>query len=88
MPRKSPDPLANLSTRGHIDQAQFLAGREFQRHFGLADKRRPDNLTGEQLTAWKWLGKCYVRLGADGSALVNDVLIHCDDRKTDRGGEG
>jgi hypothetical protein len=66
-----------------------LAGREFQRHFGIADKRRAvdfelerqGNLTADQLLAWKWLAKCYRALGADGSALINDVLI---DAKTAR----
>ena len=27
------DPLADRLSRGHIDQAQYLAGREFQKHF-------------------------------------------------------
>ena len=31
------DPLADHLARGHIDQAQYLAGREFQRHFGVAE---------------------------------------------------
>jgi hypothetical protein len=69
--------------RAWIDQAQFLAGREFQRHFEIADKRRPadlqrvrpGNLADEQLAAWKAQVRCYRALGADGSALVNDVLI-------------
>jgi hypothetical protein len=35
------DPLADHFARGRIDMAQFRAGREFQKHFALADKRRP-----------------------------------------------
>jgi hypothetical protein len=84
------DPLADRFSRGYIDQAQFDAGREFQRHFGIAE-RGPravqwseavdgdpprENLTDGQLIAGKWLSKCYRKLGADGSALVHDMLIH------------
>ena len=85
------DPLADHLARGHIDQAQYLAGREFQKHFGIAE-RGPramqmaeavdgsparETLTDEQLKAGKWLSKCHAALGRDGSILVNDVLIKC-----------
>lgn len=84
------DPLADHLSRGHIDEAQFQAGREFQRHFGIAE-RGPravqwteavdgdpprENVTDSQLMAGKWLSKCYRKLGEDGSALVNQMLIH------------
>lgn len=84
------DPLADHHARGHIDEAQYSAGREFQRHFGIAE-RGPraiqwteavdgdpprENLTDGQLRAGKWLTICYRKLGADGSAVVHDVLIH------------
>ena len=83
------DSLADHFARGRIGQAQFWAGREFQKHFGIADRRsedraytldhlereRPGTLTDDQLAAWKWLAKCYRQLGADGSALVHDVLV-------------
>jgi len=84
------DPLGDHFARGRIDQAQFDAGREFQRHFGIAE-RGPramqlaeavdgdpprENLTDGQLMAGKWLAKCYRKLGADGSSLVHDMLIH------------
>jgi hypothetical protein len=80
---KSPDRLAEHFNRGHIDGAQFAAGREFQKHFALADRRRradlergqPDGLAADQVAAWKWLAKCYQALGLDGSALICDVLI-------------
>jgi hypothetical protein len=83
------DPLADHRARGHIDEAQYLAGREFQRQFGIAE-RGPramqmaeavdgsptrESLTDEQLRAGKWLTKCYVELGRDGAALVHDMLI-------------
>lgn len=83
------DPLADHYQRGHIDQAQFLAGREFQKHFGIAERgpravRWEDAVDGglphealsdAQLKAGKWLSKCYRRLGADGSSIVHDSLI-------------
>jgi hypothetical protein len=83
MTHKPYDPLADHLARGRIDMAQFRAGREFQRHFEVADKRRPanlerqrpDTLTAEQLAAWKWLAKCYQQLGLDGSAIVCGMLI-------------
>jgi hypothetical protein len=83
------DPLADHLARGHIDEAQYLAGREFQRHFGIAE-RGPraiqiteavdgsplhENLTDAALMASKWLSKCYAELGRDGSALIHDMLI-------------
>ena len=81
-PRKSYDPLADHLARGRIDQAQFRAGREFQRHFGMAKKgqlaphpEQPEPFTDDQSNAGKWLTKIYKVLGADGSAVVHDVLI-------------
>jgi hypothetical protein len=83
------DPLADHLARGHIDEAQYLAGREFQRHFGIAE-RGPramqmaeavdgsplhETLTDAALMASKWLAKCYGALGRDGSALIHDMLI-------------
>jgi hypothetical protein len=84
------DPLADYFSRGHIDQARFLAGRQFQKHFGIAERgprsgqltERVDGnppreaLTDGQLVAWKWLAKCHRKLGAEGSALVHDVLVN------------
>jgi hypothetical protein len=83
------DPLADHLARGHIDQAQYLAGREFQRHWGLAEKGpraiqlseavdgNPPReiLSGEALMAGKWLRKCYQQLGADGYHLICEMLI-------------
>jgi hypothetical protein len=81
--RKPADPLADHRARGRITEAQYLAGREFQRHFIIADKRRPadleraqpDGLSGEQLAAWRWLSKCYRQLGLNGSSIVCGMLI-------------
>jgi hypothetical protein len=77
--RPACDPLAAHLARRRIDRAQYLAGQEFQRCYRLADRRRPDQLDGlddDQRAAWKSLDQSYKALGADGSALVNDVLIH------------
>jgi hypothetical protein len=83
------DPLADHFARGHIDEAQYLAGREFQRQFGVAE-RGPramqmaeavdgsparESLTDEQLKAHNWLAKCYAELGRDGAALMREMLI-------------
>jgi hypothetical protein len=65
-PRKSYDPLAEHFARGRINQAQFRAGREFQKHFGMAENGQG---------AAEWLGKAFRELGQDGSAVVQDVLI-------------
>jgi hypothetical protein len=83
------DPLGDRFARGHIDQAQYLAGREFQRWFGIAERGpramqlaesvdgRPalESLTDEQLKAGNWLVKCYRLLGSDGTTLAHEMLI-------------
>ena len=70
------DPLAHHLARKHISRAQYDAGREFQRIFALADKRRPGaHTTSDQDAAWKAMAQCYRQLGHDGSALINDMLI-------------
>ena len=83
------DPMADRLARGFIDAAQFAAGRKFQKHFGIAERgprsiqwseridgsAPPETLSDSQLRSWRWLDKCYRRLGADGSTLVHDVLI-------------
>ena len=35
----------------------------------------PETLSDSQLRSWRWLDKCYRKLGDDGSALVHDVLV-------------
>lgn len=84
------DPLAWHRSRNHIDQAQYEAGRAFQRAFAEAE-RGPraigwteavdgglpaETLTDGQLKAGKWLTKCYGALGRDGSMLMHDMLVH------------
>jgi len=89
------DPLADHLARNHIDEAQYLAGREFQRHFGIAERgpramqmAEPvdgdparESLTDEQLKAGKWLTKCYGALGRDGSVLMHEMLIEAKTTK-------
>jgi len=80
------DPLADHLARGHIDQAQFEAGRAFQKAFAVAE-RGPraigwteavdgglpaESLTDERLKAGKWLARCYGELGKDGSILMHE----------------
>jgi hypothetical protein len=83
------DPLADQRARGHIDEAQFLAGRQFQKDFETVE-RGPraiqlseavdgglpvETLTDAQLKATKALSRCYGALGRDGAALAHDMLI-------------
>jgi hypothetical protein len=83
------DPLADQLARGHIDEAQFLAGRQFQKDFETAE-RGPramalteavdgcpprETHTDAQLKAGKALSRCYGVLGKDGSILAHDMLI-------------
>ena len=83
------DPLADQLARGHIDEAQFLAGRQFQKDFEIAE-RGPravqlseavdgglpvETLTDAQLKATKALSRAYGALGKDGAALAHDMLI-------------
>jgi hypothetical protein len=83
------DPLADQHARGHIDQAQFLAGRQFQKDFETAERGPKaialseavdggmpiETLTDAQLKATKALSRCYETLGKDGAALAHDMLI-------------
>lgn len=83
------DPLADQLARGHIDEAQFLAGRQFQRDFEIAERGPKavqlaeavdgslpwEILTDAQLKATKALSRCHAALGRDGAALAHDMLI-------------
>ena len=83
------DPLADQLARGHIDQAQYLAGRQFQQDFETAGRGpravalseavdgspQQETLTDAQLRAGKALSRCYGALGKDGSVLAHDMLI-------------
>ena len=84
------DPLARLHTHHQIDEAQYQAGRAFQDDWEKAERgpqaldptreyvdaspaREP--ITERQRKAVVRLGRVERELGADGAALVRDVLI-------------
>lgn len=85
------DPLARLHDRKQIDEAQYAGGRAFQHDFETAERgpqaidpskeyvdggRLPEPITEGQRKAVLRLNRCERELGADGSALCHDVLIH------------
>jgi hypothetical protein len=85
------DPLADMHARKQIDEAQFQGGLAFQRDFEAAERgpraidpgkefvdggSLPEPITEAQQKAAKMLKDVYEALGADGSALMHDVLIH------------
>lgn len=85
------DPLADHRARDHIDEAQYQGGRAFQRDFEAAERgpraidpgreavdggELAEPITEPQRRAARQLAKVYRELGADGTALVHDILIH------------
>lgn len=85
------DPLGDLHSRQMIDEAQYQAGREFQKDFEMAERgpraidpakeavdggRLPEPLTDSQMRAGMQLKVVYEALGMNGSAIVHDVLVH------------
>ena len=85
------DPLARLHSRRQIDEAQYQGGRAFQNDWEKAERgpqavdpsreyvdggqfREP--ITESQRKAVLRLNRIERELGADGSALVHDVLVH------------
>jgi len=85
------DPLAALHARRQIDEAQYHAGRAFQHDFETAERgpraidpgrqyvdggRSPEPITEAQRKAVLRLNRVEHELGADGAALVHDILIH------------
>ena len=85
------DPLGRLHDRHQIDEAQYLAGRAFQRDWERAEKGpqaidpskeavdggcMPDPIDEGQTKALVRINGVMRELGADGSSLVHDVLVH------------
>lgn len=84
------DPLAKLRARGSVDQAQFTAGRHWQKLFEAAEiggvkamdttkepvdgGRISDPLTERQRRAMAELGRISRAVGQDADALLRDVL--------------
>src|SRR6266513_5049553 len=84
------DPLARLRTHRQIDEAQYQGGRAFQSDWEKAERgpqavdptreyvdgvRMREPVTEGQRKAVLRLNRAQRELGADGSALVHEVLI-------------
>jgi hypothetical protein len=90
------DPLGDLHARHMIDEAQYQAGRAFQHDFETAERGAravdpskeyvdgglaPEPISEAQRRAARQLAIVHRALGADGSAIVHDVLVHNRTRK-------
>jgi hypothetical protein len=90
------DPLADLHDRNMIDEAQYQAGRAFQRDFEAAETgaraidftreyvdggAMPEPLSEARIRAGRQLKIVYDKLGINGSVIVHDVLVHNRTRK-------
>ena len=84
------DPLGRLHSHHQLDEAQFLAGRAFQHDWERAERgpqavdpgreyvdgvQTRETVTESQRKAVLRLNRAERELGADGSALVHDVLV-------------
>jgi hypothetical protein len=84
------DPLGRLHSHRQIDEAQYQAGRAFQNDWERAERgpkavdptreyvdgaQTREPITEGQRKAALRLNTCMRELGADGSAIVHDVLI-------------
>ena len=85
------DPLGRLHSRRQIDEAQYQGGRAFQHDWEKAERgpqavdptreyvdggQKREPITEGQRKAVLRLNRAERELGADGSALVHDVLVH------------
>jgi hypothetical protein len=85
------DPLGRLHSHRQIDEAQYQGGRAFQNDWEKAERgpravdptreyvdggQAREPITEGQRKAVLRLNRAERELGADGSALVHDVLIH------------
>lgn len=84
------DPLAWMQSRSQIDEAQFAAGRHWQRVHqastigiiraidpakpAVDGGKMPEALTGRQIDAFRELAESYKALGAYGGRLVFEIL--------------
>lgn len=84
------DPLARLHTHRQIDEAQYQGGRAFQSDWEKAERgpqavdptreyvdggQRREPITESQRKAVLRLNRAERELGADGSALVHEILV-------------
>ncbi len=85
------DPLGRLHSHHQIDEAQYQAGRAFQSDWEKAERgpravdptreyvdggQTREPITEGQREAVLRLNRAERKLGADGSAIVHDVLVH------------
>jgi Domain of unknown function (DUF6456) len=85
------DPLGRLHSHHQIDEAQYRGGRAFQNDWERAERgpqavdpsreyvdgvQRREAITEGQRKAVMRLNRAERELGADGSALVHDVLVY------------
>src|SRR5919201_7087338 len=85
------DPLGRLHSHRQIDETQYQSGRAFQNDWEKAERgpqavdpareyvdgvRTREPVTEAQRKAVLRLNRAERELGADGAALVHDVLIH------------
>jgi hypothetical protein len=85
------DPLGRLHSHHQIDEAQYRGGRAFQHDWERAERgpqavdptreyidgvQTREPVTERQRQAVLRLNRIERELGADGSALVHDVLVH------------
>jgi hypothetical protein len=90
------DPLADLHARHMIDEAQYHAGREFQRHFEAVESgaraidftkeavdggRNYEGITDARMRSSDMLTIAYEKLGLNGQVIVHEVLVHNLTRK-------
>jgi hypothetical protein len=97
------DPLGWLHSHHQIDDAQYRGGRAFQNDWERAERgpqavdptreyvdgvQRREPITEGQRNAVLGLNRAERELGADGSALVHDVLIQGMTSRRSRNGAG
>src|SRR5947208_10061143 len=85
------DPLARLHAHHQIDETQYQSGRAFQNDWERAERcpravdptreyvdggQMREPITESQRKATLRLNRAERELGADGSALVHDILVH------------
>src|SRR5438045_1357045 len=85
------DPLGRLHSHRQIDEAQYQGGRAFQHDWERAERgpravdptreyvdggQMREPITEGQRKAVLRLNRAMRELGADGSALVHDILVH------------
>ena len=84
------DPLGRMHSHRHVDEAQYQAGRAFQADWEKAERgpqavdptrdyvdggQAREPITEGQREAVLRLNRAQRELGADGSALVHDILV-------------